>query len=607
MGNFFPDEIIDEIKARNDIVDTISNYITVKSKGSTHKALCPFHNEKTPSFAINQDKQIFKCFGCGASGDVIGFVMRMENLDFIEAVKLLAQKSNISLEQYDTSEKVKRELEEKLSLFEMNKKAAIFYFNNLTKQNNPALDYLKKRGLTSKTIKGFGLGYASRNWHDLMNHLVNEGYTIDNLIKCGLVTQDNEKKNRYDRFRNRIMFPIFDVRGNVIGFGGRVLDDSLPKYLNSPETSIFNKSNTLYGLNFARKHIKDGRLILVEGYMDVIALHQYGYQNCVAALGTSFTKGHLQLIQKYCNEVIICFDGDEAGTKATLRAIELLQNSSLNVKVLVLKDNFDPDDFIKLKGKFAFEEQLQQALSLIEYKLQLAKDKSVLNTPEGKIKFAKAVVAIIKEIKSPVEREVYAQKIEKEIGISKDLILMEINGKDGKQPAEKNQKYTSKNIRDNKYIEAVPLVEQKGHIIAERQLIKFILTNQDMVSKIKEKIDTDDFLIGSNRALVEYVFTNYNHILINPMEIANEFPEFKKSVMDIMETDIEFIDILSILEKYIINLKRYKLLYEQKELQRQQMSLIDNKKLNKEEVEKELLTIGMKIMKINTEIQKLQP
>ncbi len=607
MGNFFPDELIDEIKARNDIVDIISSYITVKSKGSSHKALCPFHNEKTPSFVINRDKQIFKCFGCGESGDAIGFVMRMENLDFIEAIKLLAQKSNISLEQYDTSDNMKREMEEKLSLFELNKKAAIYFYNNLTKQANPALDYLKKRGLTAKTIKSFGLGYAPNNWHDLMNHFLKAGYSIDDLIKCGLVTRDNEKKNQYDRFRNRIMFPIFDVRGNVIGFGGRVLDDALPKYLNSPETSIFNKSNTLYGLNFARRHIKDGRLILVEGYMDVIALHQYGYQNCVAALGTSFTKGHLQLLQKYSTEAIVCFDGDAAGAKATQRAIELLQDSSLNTKVLLLKDNMDPDDFIKLRGKFAFEEQLNAAISLIEYKIQTAKNKWPLNSSEGKIQFIKAVVSIIKEIKSPVEREVYVQKIEKDLGISKDIILMEIYGKDGKQPTEKNQKYTSKNIRDNKYIEAVPLVEQKGHIIAERQLIKFLLTNPDMIPKIEEKIEPEDFLIGNYGVLVEYIFSNYRIAPIEPDIISAELPQLKAAIKDILDTDIEFIDIVRTLEKYIINLKRYKLLYEQHELQQQQMSLIQSKKLNKEEVEKELLTIGLKIMKINSEIQKLQP
>ncbi len=607
MGNFFPDELIDEIKARNDIVDIISNYIQVKSKGSSHKALCPFHNEKTPSFVINRDKQIFKCFGCGESGDVIGFVMRMENLDFVEAIKLLAQNSNISLEQYDTSDTMKREMVEKHALFELNKKAAVYFYNNLTKQANPALDYLKRRGLTAKTIKSFGLGYAPNNWHDLMHHFLNAGYSIDDLIKCGLVTKDNEKKKQYDRFRNRIMFPIFDVRGNVIGFGGRVLNDALPKYLNSPETSIFNKSNTLYGLNFARRHINDGRLILVEGYMDVIVLHQYGYHNCVAALGTSFTKGHLQLLQKYASEVIICFDGDAAGEKATQRATELLQDTRINVKVLVLEDNMDPDDFIKQKGKFAFEEQLKAAISLIEYKIQTAKNKWPLNTSEGKIQFIKAVVSIIKEIKSPVEREVYVQKIEKDFGVSKNVLLMEIYGKDGKQPVEKNQKYTSKNIRDNKYIEAVPLVEQKGHIIAERQLIKFLLTNPDMIAKIEEKIEPEDFLIGSYRALVEYIFSNYRIASIEPDHISVELPQLKESIKDILDTDIEFIDIAKTLEKYIINLKRYKLLYEQKELQQQQMSLIQNKKLNKEEVEKELLTIGLKIMKINTEIQKLQP
>ncbi|MBM7614630.1 DNA primase [Alkaliphilus hydrothermalis] len=604
MGGFFPDEIIDEIKDRNNIVDIIAQYIQVKaSGGATYKALCPFHNEKTPSFVINSQKQIFKCFGCGEGGDVIGFIMKMENLDFIDAIKLLAERSNIHLEELNNSEELKKDIQQKVLYFDIHKKAAIYYYNNLTKGKNPALNYLSKRGLTPKIIKSFGIGYAYNSWKDLMNYLVNEGYQIQDIEKCGLILKNKDGTDYYDRFRNRVIFPIFDIRGNVIGFGGRVLDDSLPKYLNSPETPVFNKSSTIYGLNFARKHITDGKIILVEGYMDVIALCQRGFNNVVAALGTSLTKYHAQILKKYSSEVIIAFDGDEAGIKATLRSVDIMKEVGLNCKVLLLPSNKDPDDFIKEMGKYAFQNQLDKAVSPIDLKIIQAKKKFNLDKPEGKIDFVKELAEILKQIKSPVEREVYVQKIEKEIGVSQQAIHMEIYGNKGTTPFDKNPKYSSSYKRDNKYIEAVPPVEQKGHLTAEKQLIKLMLVKPDVRPLIIKKVQPEDFSLGKHQIIVEYIVDHYQW---GPQEIVKGLPQLQQDIENILQIDIEHINIAKTLEKYVVNMKRFKLMYQAKELQHQQKVLKENKKLDQEEVEKELLKIGMEIVRINTEIQRLQ-
>ncbi len=604
MGSFFPEEILDEIKDHNRIVEVISQYIQVKSSGgATYKALCPFHSERTPSFVINDQKQIYKCFGCGEGGDVIHFIMKIENLDFIDAVKFLAEKSNIPLEIENHSKEMKKEIQQKMLYYEINKKAAIFYYNNLIRGQNPALGYLLNRGLTTKIIKSFGIGYSYNTWNELLNYLVKDGYQLKDIEKCGLILPNKENTDHYDRFRNRVIFPIFDIRGNVIGFGGRVLDNGLPKYLNSPETILFNKSNTIYGLNFSRKHITDGKIILVEGYMDVIALYQEGFKNVVAALGTSLTKSHAQLLKKYCNEVIICFDGDEAGVKATIRSIDILKEAELNCKILLLPPNQDPDDFIKEKGKYAFDEYLDKAVSPIDYKIIQAKNKHNLALPEGKIEFVKELAAILKQIKSPVEREVYVQKIENEIGVSKQAIHMEIYGNKGTISYEKNLKYSSNNKRDNKYIEAVPPAEQNGHIMAEKKLIKTMLVKPDILTLIIKKIKPEDFSRGNHQLIVEYIL---NHNIGDQNQLVKDLPHLEKDIEDILTTDIEHLDVTKILEKYIVNLKRFKLMYQAKMLQQEQKKLMENNILNKEEVEKELLKIGMEIMKINIEIQRLQ-
>jgi len=401
------------------------------------------------------------------------------------------------------------------------------------------------------------------------------------------------------------MFPIFSIGGDVVGFGGRVLDDSLPKYLNSPETKLFNKSNILYGLNFARKNLNSKQLILVEGYMDVIALHQAGFKNTVASLGTSLTKYHGQLLKKYCDEIIICFDGDTAGIKATLRSIEILNEAQCKFRIMILPEGKDPDDFIKLYGKDVFKEQIDNAISLIDYKILLAKSKYSSNTMEDKVKLAKKIAVIIRDIKSPIEKEAYIEKAASETGISKEAIKLEVFGQPKSISVNRdNNKYSSNYKRDNKYIELVPLVEKKGHIIAEKQLIKFMLTDNTLIKYILNSISVEDFSVLSYREIFAYLIDNMENM--NKKKIEEELPHLKDNIEEILLTDIRHIDLNNTLTKYVVNLKKYNLLYDIKKLEDEQNSIIKDSNLTKEEVESKLLIIGMEIMKKNVQIQKLR-
>ena len=357
-----PQELIEKIKEQNDIVEIISEDIRLKKSGRNYIGLCPFHNDKSPSFTVSQDKQIYKCFSCGEAGNVLTFIMKYKKLNFLEAAKYLADKASITLNM--GSKENSAVSKKKQLMYKINVDSARYFFANLQK-NKYSKDYFLNRGIKEETIKRFGLGYSLDNWHALMNYLKKRGYKEEILLEAGLILRSEKKGNLYDRFRNRVMFPIFDYRGNVIGFGGRVLDDSLPKYLNSPDTLIFNKRQNLYGLNFARKEIKDRSVILVEGYMDLISLYQYGIKNVVATLGTALTDGQGSLIKRYADTVIISYDSDEAGIKATLRAIEIPNKLDINVKVLNLKECKDPDEFIRKYGVLEFEKEIQNSTHYI--------------------------------------------------------------------------------------------------------------------------------------------------------------------------------------------------------------------------------------------------
>jgi len=602
MGKINEDKV-EEIKEAHDIVDTIGNYIEVKSSGSSYKALCPFHNEKTPSFMINRDKQIYKCFGCGEGGDVLTFVMKMENLDFIETLKMMGEKANIDVDIEDNISDQERQ--ETKRLYEINRKAGLYYYRKLTSSKNEGLQYLKKRGVSSGEIKAFGLGLAEDRWDGLLEHLTKAEYPRETIEKTGLILKNKHGDRYYDRFRNRIIFPIFNTRGMVIGFGGRVLDQSLPKYLNSPETKIFNKRKILYGLNLAKKNIKDHQIILVEGYMDVIALHGNGVKNAVATLGTSLTKDHGQLIKKYAKEVVVAFDGDEAGVKATLRSIQILENEGLKIRILSLGKKEDPDDFIRQKGKNIFYKRIKESPNHIEYQIQKIREKYSLSSTEGKVDFSKETTQLLRRVKSPIEQEAYAEEVARELNLSKDSLLREIRGSQqkysNKAPSDQSSSQGSNERSGSNYLHTMPSIEKDGHIKLEKLIIKFMMDNENQIPFIKEHVAIEDFSIESHQQLVRYLFYQDQQ-----SSGDYELQEHKDLLDEIAALDRQEGEIQKILEDYLYNLKKYKLIYRKKNLEKQQQELLDSPNIEKEEVDRILLKIGMEIMDINKDLQNHQ-
>ncbi len=424
MSKHIPEEIIEEIRLSNDIVEVVSEYVRLEQKGRLYFGLCPFHKEKTPSFSVTPSMQIFKCFGCGKGGNVIHFISAIENLDFIEAVKFLADRAKIQIpEGDDKKEKDRARLRSKI--LQINREAARFFFDMLHSQaGNRALRYLAERGIEEKTIRRFGLGYSPPEWDALYNHLREKGYDPEIIAKSGLILP-GKKGGYYDRFRDRIIFPIFDVRSNIIGFGGRVLDSSLPKYINSPETEAYQKGRNLYALNFA-KNSSQKSVLVVEGYMDVISLHQGGIINAVASLGTALTENQGRLLKKYFDEIIICYDSDTAGKSATIRGLDLLSELGCNVRVMTIPEGKDPDDFIRNNGTEAFLKLMDRADSLIEYKVKLLKNEIDTTTIEGKVAFIGKIADLLARVGNRVQMEMYIKKLSAEYEVSEEAVYSEI-------------------------------------------------------------------------------------------------------------------------------------------------------------------------------------
>ena len=413
--------IVDEIKDRCNIVDVVGRVVPLKKTGNNHKGLCPFHNEKTPSFVVSETKQHFTCFGCNATGDVFEFVMKYYNLDFQGALERLAKEYNVEIDRGSEHNR-----KEKAKHYEINREAAIFFYKAFFEKENPALTYMLGRGINYETLKKFGIGYADGEWNSLLSHMEEKGFNKKDLLTLSLVS---EKDGRvYDKFRNRVMFPIFNTGGKVIGFGGRILGEGEPKYLNSSESPVFSKKNNLFGLNTTRQDIgKAGKAILVEGYMDVISLYQAGVQNVAASLGTALTESQGKLLKRYTNQVILSYDGDAAGKAAALRGMDILYKEGLKVKVLHLEGSKDPDDFIKENGKTAYLKLTEKALGYVDYKLSLLKETHNLSSNEGKIDFIREAVKVLKEVSS-VEAETYIPSIAKDMRLSESAIRMEYSG-----------------------------------------------------------------------------------------------------------------------------------------------------------------------------------
>lgn len=471
--------IVDEIKSRCNIVDLVGRYVELKRAGGSHKGLCPFHNEKTPSFVVSESKQFFYCFGCGASGDVISFLMKIENIDFQTAVSKLAEEYHIEMDKFGY-----RNEQKKNQIYEMNREAALFFYKNLTEKANPGYEYMKRRGLDPRTMARFGIGFAPDDWHSLMDHLTKKNYSESLMNEAGLVSRS--KGRTFDKFRNRVIFPIFNTRGKVIGFGGRALGDDNPKYLNSPESSVFSKKNNLYGLNITRQDInRSNCAILVEGYMDLVSLYRHGVTNVAASLGTALTEQQCSLLKRYTENVVLAYDADQAGQKAALRGIELLKKSGISAKVLRISDGKDPDEFISKNGRRAFETLVEQALPYAEFRISVIREKYDISSSEGSIGFLREIRSLLSEL-SPVEADIYIKKIAAETHISESAIRREVNEAEqaGRRTAVRSRNWDT---RDGAGLSGreKPKANQ-GNRVLQMHLIKLLSVNPDYFEKIKD-------------------------------------------------------------------------------------------------------------------------
>ncbi len=499
------ERFIQDLQEKTDIEQVISSYVNLKRRGKTLVGLCPFHNEKTPSFTVYPDTRSFYCFGCGAGGDVISFVRRIDNLDYIEAVKAVAQIAGMPMPEdgYDDTLSKKR-----MRLLAANREAARFFNACLMQEKNRyALDYFLSRGLTLSTIRHFGLGYAPNEWRALIEHLRSKGFTDEELVLANLARRSDKdgRVSYYDNFRNRVMFPIIDLRGNVIAFGGRVMDDSKPKYINTSDTLVYKKSNGVFALNFA-KNANDNKLILVEGYMDVIALHQAGFTNAIACLGTAFTSEQANLLARYAEEILICYDNDEAGRKATEKALGVLGKTGVKLRVVKMDGGKDADEIIRKHGKERFDALLGKAANRTEYRLLEERNKFNLSTDDGKLRFLMAATQILAECGS-IECDIYATRLSNELGVSIDSINAQI--KSAKTKIRKNEEERRRREQDaalTRSFEDKNNPERAKNLRAaraEETIIASFMRNPDFYKKLKDKLSPEDFVTAFNRRLYE--------------------------------------------------------------------------------------------------------
>ncbi|MBR3819533.1 MAG: DNA primase [Clostridia bacterium] len=499
------ERFIQELQDKIDIEQVISSHISLKRRGKNLVGLCPFHNEKTPSFTVYPESRSFYCFGCGAGGDVISFVRRMDNLDYVEAVKAVAQMAGMSMPEDGYDDTLSKQ---RMRLLEANREAARFYHSCLMDpKNKDALDYFLKRGLSINTIRRFGLGYAPNDWRELINHLKSKGFTEHELVLANLARRSdkNGRANYYDNFRNRVMFPIIDLRGNVIAFGGRVMDDSKPKYINTSDTLVYKKSNGVFAMNLAKNN-NENKFILVEGYMDVIALHQAGFTNAIACLGTAFTNEQANLLSRYAEEIIICYDNDEAGKTATARALGVLGKTGLKLRVVRMAGGKDADEIIRKHGKERFADLLKEASNKTEYKLLEERNKYNLNTDDGKLRFLMAATQVLATCGS-IEQDIYATRLSNELGVSVESIKAQLKTASVRQrrmdEAKKRTETAEMLLKSNEDKNNPERAKNLGAAKAEETLIASFLRNPDFYNKLKEKISPDDFVTAFNRRIFE--------------------------------------------------------------------------------------------------------
>ena len=561
----FSSDLLEEIRNRCDIVDIISEYVHLKPAGKGFKGLCPFHGEKTPSFMVSPEKQLFHCFGCGEGGNVFNFLMKYEKISFFEAVKMLAKKSGVSLPVDEEKENFLNRQKERL--YKLNNLAANYYRECLfkTNQGKKIINYLKKRGINDTSVEKYRLGYAPPGWDTLTNFLKKKGYSYEELIKARIINKSKIEGKYIDYFRDRIIFPIFNLSGRVIGFGGRVLDDSLPKYINSPETLVYNKGSNLYSLNFAKEDIrKKNYLIIVEGYTDVLITQQYEFNNVAASLGTALTTKQIDLVKRFTDMVLIAYDADSAGNMATLRSLDLLVKAGLEVKVIDLPQGYDPADFLIKKGRTLFQNLIDRSLSLIDYKLKLLYSKYSIKTIEGKVKVVKGILPTLSVIGNEVELRAQTKKISEELKLSEEAILIEL----------KRYKRGAKDSSHN----FIKLNSESGNIKAEKILIGCMLENEKIAQDILKKLKAKDFTVPLHRQIVEAIEKNLKDDKIidsqKVIDYLNDDEAAKLISKILMEETITFDE--KIISGYVDTINNFKLNQERKNLEKR-AKIIDEK------------------------------
>jgi len=560
MPSVFADSIIDEIRDKCNIAEIVAGYIPLKRAGRNYRALCPFHKEKTPSFMVSPEKGIFHCFGCGAGGNVFNFIMKHEGLEFPEVVRMLAKKTNVKL---PISKIAPKERKDTSNLFQINEIALLFYQANLKRPiGRAALEYLKKRGYDAKTVLNFKVGFASSD-NGLLNFMRKKGIALSLLERAGLILR-RENGPHYDRFKQRIIFPIFDSRSRVLGFGGRVLDNSLPKYMNSPETPIYNKGSHLYGLNFAKEEIKDQDFcIIVEGYVDLLTSHQYGIKNVVASLGTALTPQQIRLLRRYTHKVVVLFDSDQAGELASLRSLDLLIEHEVNIKVVSLPRGEDPDSFVRKFGRDKFQRKIAQAHDLFDYKLNLLSQNYNLDTVEGKVGVANHMLPTIRRVQNAIQRGAYVKRLAQEFSrgersLGEEWILEEL-----KKVKKDFAQYTeAPSVRHQ--VAAAP--------VAEEMLLKIILDEQEMLGEVKKHLSLENFQDLRIREAIRIIFSLHTQAkTISPAQLISYLKgdETAQLISRILCSSKEFVDRNKSLSDCIERIKMDNLKIQLNKLQRE--------------------------------------
>lgn len=548
---YYPDEVIEEVRSSNNIVDIIGSYVRLQKKGSSYFGLCPFHNEKSPSFSVSLNKQMYYCFGCGAGGNVFTFIMEYENQTFPEAVKILADRAGIALPEAELTEEQKRERNKRQLLLEINKTAANYFYYQLNgDQGQQAREYLENRRLSKETQIHFGLGYASKYSNDLYLYLKKKGYQDQILKETGLLTYD-EKRGAHDKFWNRVMFPIMDVNNRVIGFGGRVMGDGTPKYLNSPETMLFDKSRNLYGLNYARTSRKP-YMIICEGYMDVIAMHQAGFTNAVASLGTAFTAQHSVLLKRYTQEVRLAYDSDGAGQKAALRAIPILKSAGINVRVIHMDPYKDPDEFIKNLGTEAFQERIDAAESSFMFEISVLEKNYKQSDPEGRASFMKAMARRLLEFPQELERNIYIDAIAGRYGIASEELKRMVNSFGASMSREQVEAAIYQQ-QEREEMPAKKRVEKEDSVLtAQKFFLTWLIEEPSIYDKTKDYINEDDFVEPLYHHVAALVFEELRATgQVMPARILNQFEDVdeQKTAASLFNTRLKTDDDPAVREK----------------------------------------------------------